>query len=140
MVSSDALQVGFLSFLTIVNEGTLLTIVKRSFKKRPFLKNKLFEKTIDFKNDRFWKRLKNETNNDRLTTHFVSSIKIIVRFQSISFIFSVNDVSVKSFVQLYRSFSKKTIIFQKSVPKNRSFSKKPNFLIFWKTSSFIKKW
>ena len=75
MISTDALQVGFLSLLTIVNEGLSLTIVNEEsslkiviegssltkrwiflknyrFKNDHFLK-KNFKKTIVFKNDRF---------------------------------------------------------------------------------------
>jgi len=44
MISTDALQVGFLSLLTIVNEGLSLTIVNKTTS---------FIKTIILKNDRF---------------------------------------------------------------------------------------
>ena len=69
MISTDALQVGFLVFvnkglsLTIVNEGSSLTIFNEttSFIKTIVLKNdrfkkdhlKNFKKTIVFKNDQF---------------------------------------------------------------------------------------
>ena len=44
MISTDVFQVGFLSLLTIVNEGLLLTIVNETivnyrFEKRSFKKN-----------------------------------------------------------------------------------------------------
>ena len=44
MISTDAFQVGFLSSLTIVNEGLSLTIVNKTTS---------FIKTIILKNDRF---------------------------------------------------------------------------------------
>ena len=72
MISTDALQVGFLSSLTIVNEGSLLTIVyegssltiivnettsfiKTIVLKNDRLKNNHFEKTTILKNELFKK-------------------------------------------------------------------------------------
>ena len=81
MISTDALQVGFLSLLMIVNEGVIVNdrywrvVVNKTtnfiktindhFEKRPFLKNELFKKTIVFKNDHYFSifccRFHNET-------------------------------------------------------------------------------
>ena len=52
MISTDALQVGFLSSLTIVNEGSLLTIVNEGSSLTI-----VNEMTIFIKKDRFEKRL-----------------------------------------------------------------------------------
>ena len=54
MISTDAHQVGFLSLLTIVNEGVSLTIVNETtnFIKTIILKTN-FLKNDCFKNDRF---------------------------------------------------------------------------------------
>ena len=59
MVSTDALQVGFLSSLTIVNEGSSLTIVNETtnFIKTIVLKTTIFKKTNILKKRSFLKTI-----------------------------------------------------------------------------------
>ena len=69
-------------------------------------------------------------------------LKIIVHFPSISFVFSLNDRSVKSFVQCNRSLSK----IVRSVKKNcffccskiRSFSKENDHLFSKSFGKFVR--
>ena len=64
MISTDAFQVGFLSSLTIVNEGLSLTIVNKTTS---------FIKTIILKNDRF--------KNDHLKKTFKKRSFLKTRFR-----------------------------------------------------------
>ena len=62
MISTDALQVGFLSLLTIVNEGLSLTIVNEESSLKIVIegssltKRWFFLKNYRFKNDHFLKK------------------------------------------------------------------------------------
>ena len=76
MISTYALHVGFLSSLTIVNEGVVKTIVNEGSSSTIVIKTTIFIKTIVLKNDHFKKTTLKKTNvfeNDRFVFDFSSS-------------------------------------------------------------------